>query len=152
MKKFIVFTALAMLFSSCAIHKASVASTAVYSPEIETTTIATLDVSPKKITYVYNPTKIDAKSMTEKQLVKNAIYLALKENGNADELVGVNYYISLKRRFLTKRIKSISVSGYPATYKDFREPTAKDKDAVETLSRSKMYRQSRLETLSLGAE
>lgn len=153
MKKIVIFAALALLFSSCAVHhKASVASTPVYSPAIETATIATLDVAPEKITYVYTPTKTDSKSLSEKQLIKNAIFMALKENGNADELVEVNYYVSVKRRFLKKRVKSIAVSGYPATYKDFREPSSTDKDAVETFSRSRMYRQSNLETLSLGAE
>lgn len=152
MKKVVILAALALLFSSCAVHKAAVSSTSVYSPAIETTTVATLDVAANKISYVYTPTKTDAKSLSEKQLVKNAIYMALKENGNADELVEVNYYVSLKRGFLTKRVKSIALTGYPATYKDFREPTNEDKDAVETLSRSRMFRQSNLETLSLGAE
>ena len=152
MKKIVILATLALLLSSCAVHKAAVSSTTVYSPAIETTTVATLDVAANKISYVYTPTKTDAKSLSEKQLVKNAIYMALKENGNADELVEVNYYVSLKRGFLSKRVKSISLTGYPATYKDFREPTNEDKDAVETLSRSRMFRQSNLETLSLGAE
>lgn len=152
MKKIVIFAALALLFSSCAIHKASVASTVVYSPAVETTTIATLDVSQKKITYVYYPEKKDSKTLSEKQLVKNAIYMALQANGGADELVEVNYYVSMKQGLLRKKVQSISVSGYPATYKDFREPTVEDKDAVETFSRSRMYRQSKLEKLSLSAE
>lgn len=152
MKKIVIIAALALLFSSCAVHKASVASTEVYSPAIETATIATLDVAQKKITYVYTPEKKDSKTLSEKQLVKNAIYMALQTNGDADELVEVNYYVSMKRGFFGKRVQSIRVSGYPATYKDFREPTTVDKDAVETFSRSRMFRQSNLETLSLGAE
>ena len=152
MKKIVIFAVLALLFSSCAVHKASVASTEVYSPAIETATIATLDVAQKKITYVYTPEKKDSKTLSEKQLVKNAIYMALQTNGDADELVEVNYYVSMKRGFFGKRVQSIRVSGYPATYKDFREPTTGDKDAVETFSRSRMFRQSNLETLSLGAE
>lgn len=152
MKKIVIFAALALFFSSCAVHKASVASTEVYSPAIETATIATLDVAQKKITYVYTPEKKDSKTLSEKQLVKNAIYMALQTNGDADELVEVNYYVSMKRGFFGKRVQSIRVSGYPATYKDFREPTTGDKDAVETFSRSRMFRQSNLETLSLGAE
>ena len=152
MKKIVIFAVLALLFSSCAVHKASVASTEVYSPAIETATIATLDVAQKKITCVYTPEKKDSKTLSEKQLVKNAIYMALQTNGDADELVEVNYYVSMKRGFFGKRVQSIRVSGYPATYKDFREPTTGDKDAVETFSRSRMFRQSNLETLSLGAE
>ena len=152
MKKIIILAALTLLFSSCAVHKSTVASTTVYSPAIETVTIATLDVSPEKISYVYTPTRTEAKALQQKQLVKNAIFMALKENGNADELVEVNYYITLKRVLFGKRVKSIAISGYPAKYNDFREPSPTDKDAVETFSRSRMYRQSDLKTLSLGAE
>lgn len=152
MKKIMILAVLALLCSSCAVHKATVSSTAVYSPAIETTTVATLDVAANKISYLYTPTKTDAKSLSEKQLVKNAIYMALKDNGNADELVEVNYFVSLKRGFFGKKVKNIAVTGYPATYKDFREPTKADKDAVETLSRSRMFRQSNLEVLHLGAE
>lgn len=151
MKKIMIFAAFLMLFSSCAVHKASVSSTAVYSPAIETTTIATIDVSSKKITYMYTPAKTDSKSLSEKQLIQNAIYEALQANGNADELVEVNYFMSMKRRFpFGKRVKYVIVSGYPATYSDFREPDCEDKDAVETFSRSRMYRQSKLDQLSLG--
>lgn len=150
MKKIVILAVFALLFSSCAIHKASVASTAVYSPEIETTTIATLDVSPERISYVYYPELKDSKRLSEKQLIRNAIFMALKENGNADELVEVNCYVSLKRGFFGKRVKSIAVAGYPAKYKNFREPTDKDKEAVEALSRSRMFRQSKLDALSMG--
>lgn len=152
MKKILVFAAFVLLFSSCSIHKASVSSTSVYSPAIETTTFATLQVSPQKISYVYYPEKRDSKALSEKQLIQNAIFMALKNNGGADELVEVNYFISVKRGFFSKKVKSISLSGYPAYYKDFREPTKADKDAVETLSRSRMYRQSKLDNLSLGVE
>ena len=91
-------------------------------------------------------------ALSEKQLIQNAIYKALELNGNADELVEVNYYITVRRGFLSKRIESIAVSGYPAYYKDFREPGELDLEAVETLSRSKMYRQSKLDKLSVGVE
>lgn len=152
MKRILFLAAMTLLLASCSIHKASVASTAVYSPAVETTTIASLDVAQQKINYVYQPTKRDAKALSEKQLIQNAIYKALELNGNADELVEVNYYITIRRGFLSKRIESIAVSGYPAYYKDFREPRALDLEAVETLSRSKMYRQSKLDKLSVGVE
>lgn len=152
MKRTLFIAALTLLLASCSIHKASVASTAVYSPAVETATIASLDVVKQKINYVYYPTKKDSKSLSEKQLIQNAIYKALEQNGNADELVEVNYYITIRRGFLSKRVESISLSGYPAYYRDFREPGEVDLEAVETFSRSKMYRQSKLQQLSTGVE
>ena len=111
--------------------------------------MATLEVSTKKISYRYVPDRKTAKTLSQKQLIQNAIYAALEENGNADELVEVSYCISAKRAFLSKRIRSISVSGYPAYYVDFREPTDADLRSVETLSRSKMLRQSDIKGIEL---
>jgi hypothetical protein len=114
--------------------------------------MASLDVAAKKINYVYYPEIKDSKSLSQDQLIKNAVYAALQSNGGGDELVGLSYYITVRRGFFVKKVRSISVSGYPATYTNFREPTEADKEAVETLSRSKMYRQSKLDNLSLGNE
>lgn len=152
MKKILILASLTLLLASCSVHKASVASTSVYSPAVETVTVASLDVEKEKISYVYYPTKKDAKSLSEKQLIKNAIYMALSTNGGADELVEVNYYITTKRGLFSRRVESVSVRGYPAFYKDFREPGADDLKAIETLSRSNMYRQSELKQLSIGVE
>ena len=90
--------------------------------------------------------------MPLKQLIRNAVYAALEANGNADELVEVSYSVASKRGFFCKRVRSISVSGYPAYYVDFREPTDSDLKNVETLSRSVMLRKSDLKTLELHAQ
>lgn len=152
MKKLVILAAAMLLFASCSLHRASVGVTSVYSPSVETTTMASLEVTGKKINYVYYPEKKDAKSLSQDQLVRNAVYQALQVNGGADELIEVNYYITVRRGFIGKKVKSIAVSGYPANYINFREPTVEDLEAVETLSRSKMFRQSKLDKLSLGTE
>ncbi len=152
MKRLMILAAALLLFASCSLHRANVAVTPVYSPSVETTTMASLDVSAKKINYVYYPEIKDSKSLSQDQLIKNAVYAALQSNGGGDELVGLSYYITVRRGFFGKKVRSIAVSGYPATYTNFREPTEADKEAVETLSRSKMYRQSKLDKLSLGTE
>lgn len=127
MKKLFVIGVLAVLMSSCSTHKAMVNTTRVSHPAIESTTMATLDVSQKRISYTYVPTKQDTKALSESQLVQNAMYMALSANGNADVLVKVNSYVTYKKGlFGGKRIKSISISGYPAHYVDFREPTDED--------------------------
>lgn len=150
MKKILLIASVVLMTASCAmVHTAQVETTTVYSPAVETTTMATLEVSTKKISYRYVPDRKTAKTLSQKQLIQNAIYAALEENGNADELVEVSYCISAKRVFLSKRIRSISVSGYPAYYVDFREPTDADLRSVETLSRSKMLRQSEVKGIEL---
>ncbi|MBO8445672.1 MAG: hypothetical protein IAC23_08290 [Bacteroidetes bacterium] len=150
MKKILLLSAVVLMAASCSVvNKAQVESTSVYTPAVETTTMATLDVSPNKISYRYVPDRKSAKSLSPAQLLQNAIYAALQENGNADELVEVNYSIAVKRVFFGKRIRSISLSGYPARYVDFREPTGDDLKNVETLSRSKLLRTSDPKTLEL---
>lgn len=152
MKKLVILAASMLLFASCSLHKANVGVTSVYTPSVETTTMASLEVLGKKITYVYYPDIQDAKSLSQDQLVRNAIFEALNVNGGADELIEVNYFVTVRRGFFGKKVRSVSVSGYPANYVNFREPSAEDVDAVEALSRSKMYRQSKLDNLSLGVE
>lgn len=153
MKKIFLFAALVMLTASCSVvRRAMVETTPVNSPAVETTTMATLEVSPNKISYNYVPDRKSAKSLPLKQLIRNAVYAALEANGNADELVEVSYSVASKRGFFSKRVRSISVSGYPAYYVDFREPTDSDLKNVETLSRSVMLRKSDLKTLELHAQ
>ena len=150
MKKVLLIAAVVLTAASCSmIHRAQVSTTPVYSPVVETTTMATLEVSPKKITYNYVPDRKSAMTLPQAQLVQNAIYAALEENGNADELVEVSYYVSAKRGLLTKRVRSISVTGYPAYYVDFREPSESDLKSVETLSRSRMMREADVKSVEL---
>jgi hypothetical protein len=50
-------------------------------------------------------------------VVNNAVTDALKQNGNADVLVHMTYDATLKKR---GKVKKVVVSGYPATYKNFK--------------------------------
>lgn len=150
MKKFFLLSAVVLLLSSCSIVNRSQAdSSKVFSPTVETATVATIKVYPEKITYRYVPDKRTARSLDFNQLVQNAIYAALQEYGNADELVQVSYSVATKRGFFTKRVRSITVSGYPAYYLDFREPTDKDLRNIEALSKSRMFRDSDLKVVEL---
>jgi len=125
MKKLLFFIVIGATFSSCAsLNRATVVSTSTPAPIRTTTAVANLDVSKTRISYTYVPSKADSKRLSEAQLIDNAIYMALKENGNADVLVKVNYYIT--RKTFPKRIQSISLSGYPAKYVDFRQPSKAD--------------------------
>lgn len=126
MKKLLFLGAIALVMSSCTIHRATVVSTSVPAPMKTITTVASVDVEKNRISYTYTPTKVDSKRLSDNQLLDNAIYLALEENGKADVLVKVNYFITKRSSLFTRRVKSISVSGYPARYVDFRQPTETD--------------------------
>lgn len=137
MKKLIILALAAAALSSCAINRANVKTTELATPVVSTT-IATLDIAEKSITYTYKPTKQERNNLTISQLEQNAIYLALKECG-ADELVKVNYYIEGKTRFfaaLGPKIKTITVKGYPATFKNFREPDENDRQNIDVVYNS----------------
>lgn len=126
MKKLFAIAALAVLMSSCSTHKMLVNTTRVNHQAIESTTMATIKVGEKRISYTYVPTKADSKSLSEAQLIQNATYMALAENGNADVLVKVNSFVTYKKGLLGKRVESVSITGYPAYYTNFRQPNDED--------------------------
>lgn len=78
-------------------------------------TEADLDVSPKKITFFYKVPK-NVRRGGNKSAQATAVAEALKANGNADVLVSPQYEMKIKRG----SVREITVTGYPATYKDFR--------------------------------
>ena len=128
MKKLLIIALVAVVMASCSVNRAAVNTTAVSCAKIETTTMASLDISKKRITYTYAPTSTEAKNLTEQALMQNAIFKALEANGNADLLVHINSFVTLNKG--CKRVKSIVVSGYPAYYVDFREPSEMDLKSV----------------------
>lgn len=116
---------LAALVSSCSTFKSSTASTMGVNSALFSATSAELQVSNEKISYTYYPKKADRKAGF-KHILDNATSAALKENGNADVLVERQYQMVAKKRLIRKdKIKSITVTGYPATYKNFKVETTK---------------------------
>ena len=130
MKKFCLVAMVTFLFASCSVHRATVKTSEVKHPTIESTTMASLDISKKRISYTYTPTKVDAKNLSSKRLMQNAIFKALEANGNADVLVEVNSMITVRKGMFGSRVKTITISGYPAYYVDFREPSNLDLKSV----------------------
>ncbi len=127
--------ALAFASSCSSVNRAMVKTTEVSHPAVETATMASLDISKKRITYTYTPTIADAKILSEAELVQNAIFKALEANGNADVLVQVNSMVHMQKGLFGSRVKSITVSGYPAYYVDFREPSEMDLKSVSIFQR-----------------
>lgn len=114
-KVFLAVACVALLASCSAIRKSSVSTLDVASG-INSGNTADLVVSPTKISYTYVPTGNNKKSGL-KNVLNNAITDALKENGNADVLVHMNYDAIMKK---SGKVKKLTVTGYPAKYQNFQ--------------------------------
>lgn len=125
MKKFVFGVAVAAAIvgmSSCSsIHHTS--TTVPVSTAITSASTADLAVSQQKISYFFRPTAANRKA-GEKAVINTAVAQALKENGNADVLVGFQYEIKKTTNLFGRtKIKYVIVEGYPATYKNIAPVT-----------------------------
>ena len=81
---------------------------------------ADLDVSSKKVTYGMEPTRAVARGGYD-NIINTAVQEALKQNGSGDVLVEMRVSVDYKRKFWGgKKVTYVRISGYPATYKNFR--------------------------------
>ena len=111
-----------MAATSCKITDAS----ATYqhpSTYINTATVADLDVSNERISFTFVPSK-EVRRGGNKNVIKAAILEALRVNGGGDMLVDLDYITISKAPFWSylfgiSPIREVTVSGYPATYKNF---------------------------------
>lgn len=104
-----------LCFSSCTTLKKT-ASTQDVSTVIAAGSEADLDVSQSKISFYYKVPKSVRRGGTN-SVKATAVAEALKANGNADLLVNPQFEMKIKRG----SIREITVTGYPATYKNFRK-------------------------------
>lgn len=102
--------------SSCTTMRTATSTTVDVSTSITSATTADLVVAEKIIEYDYIPTRKERKKMSLSVMKEKAVAAALKNNGNADVMIATEYQVE-KKRF---RIRKVTVSGYPATYKNFR--------------------------------
>lgn len=116
-KKFFVFISMVALLgmASCTTTLNS-SKTKDFGSSAITATFADLVVSPHKITYTYKPTD-DVRRGGEVNVINTAIRMALDANGGGDVLVELQTTVKKKGR---KNVSEVTVSGYPATYKNFR--------------------------------
>lgn len=118
-----------LLMASCSIVKSNVTTSEVKAPVL-TTTVATLKVAEKPITYTYVPSKYESKHSSFGIILENAKYAALKENGG-DVLVQVSYRVEGKGMGMRiRKVKTLTITGYPATYTNFRTPSEEDRENV----------------------
>ena len=126
MKRTLLLIAIAALMSSCGMTaptpEAKLISTSTHTKITAAQPIvavfADLDVSPTKISFFYMPSKTVVAGGVD-NVVDSAVREALASNGDADVLVGLEKQIKYNA---DGKIESITVSGYPAKYVNFRNP------------------------------
>lgn len=120
MKKIILFVSFVACLTSCSTLRKSTATTMDVNTSITSKNAADLVVSDKKISYTYTPNKQDRKAGM-RHVISNAVAAALKANGDADILIQKQHEVVYKvYLFGRKKIKTVTVSGYPAVFKNFK--------------------------------
>ena len=128
MKKFLFLMVVApamlvscSMFTSAPKAPTKLTNTATYTPikvtEPVVAVFADLDVSPTKISFFYIPSGTIVNAGPQ-NVIDSAIREALIANGNSDVLVGLEKQIKYAG---DGSIESVTVTGYPATYKNFRK-------------------------------
>ena len=121
MKKLLLFLAVAAMATSCA-SSAKLISSATHSKakviQPVTALYADLTVSPTKISYFLIPSRTVILGGYD-NVINTAVREALIANGNADVLVALETQVKYTP---AGEIESVTVTGYPATYTNFRSP------------------------------
>jgi hypothetical protein len=119
MRKLTILAVIMMAVSACSmptklVNSATYKKVAVSTPIVAV--FADLEVSENKITYFMMPSKSVVNSGYD-NVVNTAVREALLANGDADVLVGLETQVKYDAK---GNIESITVSGYPAKYTNFR--------------------------------
>ena len=122
MKKLFFFALAAVALVACS-APSKLINTATYTKPINVVqpaaaVMADLEVAAEKLTYFMVPSKSVILG-GEENVIKTAVREALLANGNADVLVGLNTQIKYAP---DGQVESITVTGYPAKYVNFRSP------------------------------
>ena len=118
MKKYLFILLAAMVLTSCTTTTKTARTESVpYS--MYNATVADLDVAPQRIKHTIVPTK-EIRKAGLGNCKEACIQEALEKNGNADLLVEPQFVYSMKRTLFGKKVTSVTVTGRPAKYKNFR--------------------------------
>lgn len=119
MKKQLFMVAIATLcFVSCTTTNKT-ARTEVMPYSMYNASVADLDVSPERVVYTMTPSK-EINRAGESNCKRAAVQECLSKYGNADLLVEPMFVVSVKKSWFGKKVTSVTVSGRPAKYKNFR--------------------------------
>lgn len=129
MKRLLLFFVVAVMATSCA-SSARLMYSATHSKAKAVQPVAALyadlDVSPTKISYFLIPGKTVLMGGYD-NVINTAVREALLVNGNADVLVAMETQVKYNS---IGEIESVTVTGYPATYTNFRSPSDEVLDAM----------------------
>lgn len=120
MKKLMILAAMAFIIASCSAPTRLVNSASYKNISFQpvAAVFADLEVSPKKVTYFMMPSNSVAIGGYD-NVVATAVREALLANGDADVMIGLETQVKYSS---DGAIESITVSGYPAKYTNFRSP------------------------------
>lgn len=119
MKKTILLMCVAALtITSCSTVQKTASTRKVTAP-IAAAVISELEVSNQKITYTLEPSRKVRKAGLE-NCVNTAISEALEKNDHSDVLIETQKAIVQRYGLFGRKIKSVTVTGYPAKYKNFK--------------------------------
>ncbi len=123
MKKLLVLSAVALAFTSCSVIKSGTSKSMdiVGSGVIHVPVIADLDVQPTKQQMTKSYTKV-----LSMEAAKNNVIRELLKQYNADVLIEPTFESETKNGITT-----ITVKGWPASYKNFRQISEKDIQFLE---------------------
>lgn len=131
-KLFVILIVSAFAMTSCStVYKT--ATTHNVEPTIAAVVLSDLDVSNEKITYTLIP-KARVRRGGLRNCINTAISEALALNGG-DVLIETQQ-ATITRGLYVRKIKSVTVTGYPAKYKNFRP--ADDKTLKEAVVKGKV--------------
>lgn len=117
-KVFLVCGIVTLCLSSCTTITKTASSIEVESC-LKSETNTDMEVENSRISYTYYPKK-SVRRAGLKNVKATAVAEALKANGNGDVLVEPQFETRIRRGLLGTKIKSVTVTGYPAKYKNFR--------------------------------
>lgn len=118
MKKYLFFALAVVSLASCTtITKTARTESVPYS--MYNATVADLKVAPERITYTIQPSEAIQRAGIA-NCKQAAIQEALTANGNADLLLEPEFVVNTKRVFFKTKVVSVTVSGRPAKYDNFR--------------------------------
>lgn len=125
MKKIIILIAVVVGITSCTTVRET-ASTSKIKSNVVAGVSADLKVVGEKITYTYKPTPAVRRGGYQ-NCINAAVSGALIKHGNADVLVECQNAVVEKQSFWaalfglhSSKVKSVTVTGYPAVYTNFR--------------------------------
>lgn len=119
---------IAIAATSCSTSK--VVSTARILEPVTYPIHADLDIKAQKVTGVFNYECKKNIAVNEQEMKDNAVYAALRE-ANADVLVAPMFQVNTK--VMGKKYVTVTVTGYPATYKNFRPIEPEKFASLETI-------------------